>query len=563
MTRLRHFQQEVKNGVHAAWGAGHKVVMPVLPTGAGKTVIIGDTCATFDGFGVAIAHRAQLVSQIAMALGVEGVRHDIIAPKDVIRDIVKIQIEELGRSFYDPRANWKVASVDTIIKRHLDANWSRRVGLVVQDEGHHVLRDNKWGQAYLMFESARGLFPSATPERADKRGLGANSHGLVDVMVEGPNMRWMIDNGYLTPYRIIGVSPKDLDMSKVEISAATGEYNLDQMRKAVKGSATIVGDVVQSYIEHAMGKLGITFAVDVEHATQLAAEYNRKGVPAIVVSSKTSDIERAAIMRRFVKRELLQLVNVDLFGEGVDVPELEVVSFARPTMSYALYVQQFGRVLRLKISKFHAQQWDTYSPELRKQLIAESGKSVGIILDHVANVIVHNGPPDFRRKPWSLEPATKSNKPGDTILMRYCLAPMCQQPYERFHVRCPYCGAEPLPPADRSDPKVVDGDVVLYSPELLEKLFGEIKSIDGPAHAPRGIGPIATAAVHKNHERRKQAQQDLRHAMQLVLPTNLDPRVAAKKFYLEFGVDTLTAQTLGSAEAEKLKQEIIQRVSRT
>lgn len=561
MSRLRGFQTEVKQKIYGAFADGAHCVMPVIPTGGGKTVLMGDIAREYEGYGCAIAHRSELVMQIACALAKEGVRHDIIAPTNVIRGIVAAQIEDCGRSYYDARANWKVASVDTILRRDLDQRWRNMVGLTFQDEGHHVLADNKWGKAQAMFPNARGIFPTATPIRADKKGLGRHAHGLVDALVVGPDMRWMIENAYLVDYEIRAPTPSDFDMKGVDISPVTGDYNLDQMRKRVKESQRRIGDIVGSYLQFARGKLGITFAVDIEDATSIAEGYNKAGVPAMVVSSETTDTDRRKIMQRFCNRELLQLVNVDLFGEGVDVPMLEVISMARPTASYALYVQQFGRVLRLMISPILAAAWDTYTVAQRKQFIAESGKPVGLILDHVGNVITHSGPPDYRKEPWTLDAGVKGNRANDGIAMRVCVNPTCIQPYERFHVACPYCGMEPPPPGDRSKPENVDGDMTLYSPELLAQLFGERARIDGEAVIPYGQGPIVAASARKMHEARKQAQEALRAAMALVLPPGSGQREAIKKFYLTFGVDTLTAQTLGSAEADKLRQRIIDKVT--
>ena len=493
----------------------------------------------------------------------EGVRHDIIAPKKTIKTIVQSHMEEedIGRSYYDQRADWKVASVDTIIRRELNDNWLRQVGLGFQDEGHHVLRDNKWGKAAAMFPNARWILPTATPIRGDGKGLGAHADGIADAMVVGPGMRWLIDNGHLTDYHLIAPTTRDFSMVGVEISPVTGDFNLDQMRKRVKSSTTIVGDVVASYLKFAAGKLGITFAVDVEHATQIAAEYNRCGVPAAVVHAETLDHERNTIMRKFKNRELLQLVNVDLFGEGVDVPACEVVSMARPTASFSLYAQQFGRALRLLVSRFLRAAWHTYTSAQRLQFIAESEKPKALIIDHVGNFITHGGPPDRERAPWSLDARDRRKKATDGIPMRACANPICLQAFERIYPCCPHCGWEPPIPAERGSPAQVDGDMILYSQELLDELFGAIRKVDGPPLIPQNITePAIVGAIKKNHRIRQEVQQELRQAMNLVMPPTLDERVAQRKFFDTFGVDTLTAQGLGSAEAGNLRQRILEKV---
>lgn len=561
--RLRGFQNDVKLACYNAWQDPKvRCVMPVLPTGAGKTVIMGDIAREYPGYGCAIAHRSELVGQIAIAFAREGVRHDIVAPKSVIRTIVAAQMERVGRSYYDPRAKWKVASVDTIIRRDLDQNWLRSVGLVFQDEGHHVLKDNKWGKAFSLFPNARGLFPTATPLRADGRGLGSHSDGMVDVMVEGPNMRWLIDNGYLTNYKVLAPHPSDLDLEGLDISAATGDYNVDQMRKRVKASTQIIGDVVATYRAHALGKRGICFAVDVEHATQIAAAFNVAGVAAAVVHAETPDVERFRYMREFEAGRVLMLVNVDLFGEGVDVPAIEVCIMARPTASYGLFTQQFGRALRLMISPILTNAWDTYSVAQRLQHIAESTKPVALVIDHVNNIIEHNGPPDWRVMPWSLDARAKRTRAVDGIPLRACVNILCLQPYLRIYPQCPYCSQEPPPPREPTRPEHVDGDLVLYTPEMLQALFGEKNKVDGPCYLPAHTAGYVDVAIRRRHEDRQTAQKELRAAMELTLPPTMNERLAQRKFFHTYGIDVLTAQTLGSNDALQLRDRIIQKVAK-
>src|SRR5690606_8866082 len=192
--------------------------IPVLPTGAGKTVLMGSIAHEYDGYGVSMAHRGHLVGQLSLALAREGLQHDIIAPDAVIRTIVKSHIDEIGRQYYNPRAPWKCASVQTIVRRELPDTWTRQVGMIHGDEGHHYLEDNIWGKAVSLFPNAYGLFPTATPCRGDGRGLGRGHGGIVDALVVGPDMRWMIDNGHLTDYHVLMPLAEDLDMSGVEVT---------------------------------------------------------------------------------------------------------------------------------------------------------------------------------------------------------------------------------------------------------------------------------------------------------------------------------------------------------
>lgn len=559
---LTDYQQQAKTGIYQAYRDGARVVGVELPTGAGKTVLMGSIAHEYDGYGVSIAHRGILVGQMSVALAREGLRHDIIAPDSLIRTINAIHMQEFGKSFYNPRAPWKVASVDTIVKRDLPASWLRQVGMVHIDEGHHVLRENKWGSAFAAFPNAYGLLPSAYFGRADKRGLGRASHGIIDTLVQGPGMRWMIDNGHLTNYIIHGIKPDDLDLDDIAVTDS-GEFNKEQTRARIKASTKIVGDIVKMYLEFARGLKGITFVIDVEEAHKVAKAYCDAGVPAMVVTAETPESERRAIMIRFAMGDLMQLVNVDLFGEGMDVPAVQVVSMARPTNSYSLYLQQFGRMLRLLVRPEQRAVWHQLSVPQRLAVIAESAKPCGILIDHVNNVIRHDGPPDWGVWQSSLEPGQKrSSGAKDAIPLRACANPTCLQPFQRIFHSCPHCGWTPPPPAEVSRPEQVDGDLTMYTQEMLRELVNKKRRIEGKPLIPDGIakGTPAYYAILNRHAAAQASQNKLRFAMGMVLPPTMDERVAARRFFHWFGVDTLAAQGLGSAEADELCQRIINKV---
>jgi len=526
---LRPYQLEAEQAIYAEWQHVRNV-LAVLPTGAGKTVLFSKILADTRGPSVAVAHRQELVSQISLALARNGVRHRIIAPDNVRGSIEALHMIELGRRWVDQQAPCGVAGVDTLNRMtgaHFDA-WRNGVQRWVMDEAHHVLRDNKWGRACELFPNAYGLGVTATPVRADGKGLGRHADGLMDSMIVGPSMRDLIDEGYLTDYRIF--APKsDLDLSAVKVGES-GDYVAAQLRAAVHKSH-ITGDVVEHYLRLAPGKLGVTFAVDIESATEIAAAFRARGVPAEVVSSKTPDSQRVAILRRFRRRELLQLVNVDLFGEGFDLPAIEVVSMARPTQSYALYCQQFGRALRLLL-----------------------GKLVALIIDHVGNVFRH-GLPDARRE-WSLDRREKrargANDAMPTTVCTRTEPEACAQTYERFHPCCPFCGFAPEP-VGRSAPEQVDGDLQELDAAVLAAMRGEADRVMGAPRIPAGV---PAQAVRHNHMERLRAQVALRDVMQMwggwreALGESLS--MAQRRFYLTFGVDVMSAQALGAREAGEL-----------
>lgn len=553
---LRPYQQDIRDDIESRW-LGVANVLAVLPTGAGKTVLFSSILADEPGASCAIAHRQELVSQISLALARNGVRHRIIGQDPVIRMIVRLHMEEVGANYVVPNAKCAVASVNTLTGKKFAESlkpWLPTVKLWVQDEAHHVLRDNQWGMAAAMFPNARGLGVTATPLRADGNGLGRHADGLFDTMVIGPSMRDLITMGFLTEYRIFA-PPSTFQRDQVAVSQTTGDFNLDQMRKAVAASSLvvhdekqIVGDIVQHYQRIAQGKLGVTFVPDIATAETVAEQFNAAGVPAMAVSSKTPDDERCRILRRFKSRELLQLVNCDLFGEGFDLPAIEVVSMGRPTESYGLYVQQFGRALRLL-----------------------DGKDRAIIIDHVGNVMRH-GLPDAPRE-WSLDRRERrSSGKSDAQTIRACLNPECGAVYERFRDACPYCGTPVPPPAERSRPEFVDGDLFELDPAMLEQMRGAVARVDMTPEAYReqlarqGVPQIGIMANVKRHIERQETIGTLREAMAVWAgyerAAGLSDREIFRKFYIEHGHDWMTAQTLKRDEALGLAERVMGSIKR-
>lgn len=504
--------------------------MLVLPTGAGKTLTKTHIALQMDLVTICIAHRQELVGQISLSLAQAGIYHNIVAPVGVIRFCAAMHVKKLGVSFYAPGAKFAVAGVDTLIRRTDElSQFISRVRLWDIDEGHHVVPGNKWAKAVDLFPHALGLGVTATPLRSDRKGLD----GIFDFMVLGPSLRETINRGYLSEYRIF-CPPQSIDLAKVE-TGTTGDFKPKQLSQASEKS-TIVGDVVDHYLKIAPGKRGITFAVDVKSAEHIAAAYNAAGVPASVVSAKTPDNVRTTLLEQLETGQMKQLVNVDLFGEGMDCPALEVISMARPTQSYGLYVQQFGRVLRLF-----------------------DGKTHGIVIDHVGNVVRH-GLPDAPRQ-WSLaapEGTRNSKSDDDTIGLTACNE--CFKPYERHLTACPYCGAVPVI-SERGTPEHVDGNLVELDPETLAQMRGEVHRVDGGPLIPHGASDIVARAISNRWRDRQEAQHVLRETMSawagvFMYGHGESDLEIQKRFYLRFGVDVLGAQALNAKDADLLTNRV-------
>lgn len=556
MTTLRNFQQVLFDKVFQSWSAGRRKLMPVAPTGSGKTVIVSHIATQLNEPGVFIAHRAELTAQMSMAIARNGIRHKIIGPEKLQKLIINMHIMGLGHNYVNPQSKWAVAGVDTLRKFNPQDPVFQTSRFWAIDEGHHVLKENKWGKTAAMFRpDCFALMPTATPIRADGQGLGAHADGLVEEMIVGPGMRDLINQGYLCDYRLI-CPTNDLDMSKVHHSA-DGDFNQAEMREAVKKSS-VIGDVVRTYLQYARGMLGVTFAADIEQAAEMARKFRESGTTAEVVTGETPTDLRNSILRRFAKREIMMLVNVDLFGEGFDLPAVEVVIMARPTESFSLYAQQFGRALRIMVSESLNASWHTFTDAQRLQHIAASPKPKALVIDHVGNWKRHNLPDKPRIYTLDRRDKRSSTISDDVLPLRCCV--MCTQPYEKAYKICPHCG-HPHIPASRGSPEAVDGDMNEVDPTVLMALRGEIARLDSAPAIPYGANDIIVRAVQNRHHAKQQEQFDLRETMalwgghQTMLGRPLDE--AQRRFYHLFGIDILTAQTLNAKDAAELKNRIL------
>lgn len=530
---LRDYQIDIKNKIYEAWRSNRNA-LAVLPTGAGKTVVAANIIHEQRGPVCAVAHRQELVCQISLALAREGVQHRIIGPRSVCRLAVSVHMRELGDTLYNPQSPVAVAGVDTLIRRGDSLrDWLPTVKMWFLDEAHHVLTGNKWGKAVNMFPNARGLGVTATPLRADGKGLGAHADGVFNSLCVGVGMRGLIEGPFLTDYTIY--APQSDIVVTPDMISANGDYNPKKLKAAAKQSH-ITGDVVEHYLKLAYGKLGVTFATDIDTAEEIAYRFNLMGAPAAVVSSRNTDHERIDAVERFRKREILQLVNVDIFGEGFDLPAIEVCSFARPTESYGLFVQQFGRALR-----------------------PLPGKEKAIIIDHVGNIFRH-GLPDAPRN-WTLDRAERKSGKREIAMIKAC--PMCTQVYERYLKSCPWCGHVPVP-AQRSAPEFVDGDLTELDANTLDELRNRVDVANmspeeygaelQKKHCPH-IGVLA--GVKRQKERIGQVDK-LRNTMAYWAGRypELQHAEKYKKFYLQFGIDVMSAQALPVKEIINLNERV-------
>lgn len=563
MIELRPYQQTVQDEVFDNWRSGKRNVMAVMPTGAGKSVLVSNTVRRFNANQqqtLVMAHRRELVGQLSLHVARQGVRHRIIGPKEVVKAIMAEHRRELGgQSFINPSALCAIGGVDTIMSR-LDQmrDYLRSVDLLVSDEHHHVVytafnpetgvrTPNKWAAVYDACQRALGLGVTATPQRADGKGLGRHTDGVVDAMVLGPDMRWLIDAKQLTDYEIV-CPPSDFDMSKLR--EGEEDFTRQSLKEAANNSPKLVGDIVQNYIKYAFGKRAVCFATDVETSGKIAQQFNEWGIPAASISAETDSGVRDDVIRRLRDGRLWVVCNVDLLGEGFDLPAIECVIMARPTASLAVYMQQFGRALRPMI-----------------------GKLFGLVIDHVSN-IKRFGFPD-RPRVWSLDRRQKrASKEKDPELVDVLVCPNTGRPYEAIHIAaCPHCKQPDGTPGNHTKPsgaggggravEVVAGDLTRLSAADLAELR-RVMQLPQPDSVidPRWSGGVQAGQRNIAYAR-LEAQRELSNAIAEWAGWQRghygrDDSEIHRRFYHATGMDMVTAT--GAAQSRSDMVAMTERV---
>lgn len=463
MITLRDYQQRGVDDIRASYRAGKRAPCYVLPTGGGKSIVlahIGKGVAARDKRVTVIVHREELVEQLSTAFDKVDCPHGLIHPD---------YTENLAEAV-------QVASVDTLanrIKRH-PARY--RPDLWIQDEAHHLLRANKWGRVIAMMDGALGLGVTATAGRLSGEGLGVHAGGFFDDLILGPSVRELITAGALVQ-PVVYCPPKVADLDDVRV--VRGEFDRAELGRRLD-KPTVTGDVVEHYLRICRGARTLVFAQHREHSRHLAAEYRAHGIRAAHVDSETPAAERKRAVREFRDGELTVMTNVDLFGEGFDVPGVEAVQMVRRTMSLTMYLQMCGRALR-----------------------PADGKTRGVIIDHVGNAgaivggmfqPVHGMPDDDRE--WSLD--SRPRRTGadggafPPVPMQQC--PTC---YAAHHPaeKCPACGHVYGPTV--TAPRFVDAELVEVTPEQAEATRRERRREVGRAQSLEALREVATRLGYK------------------------------------------------------------------
>lgn len=548
--------------LRAEWEArnlGHPInTLIVLPTGAGKSLTLAEyakECYLQKKICIVFAHRDVLIEQLSSALCKMGIRHSFITSNKARTKITNLNLENFGDSFYDETSSVIVSSNPTFasrLKRGLiPQSLLERVYMWIQDEAHHTLKQSQtWGSCVAAMPNARGIGFTATPKRSDKKGLGRDNDGVFDVMSVTTSMWDLIQKGMLSPYKVY-IPPSKVDRSVLR-ATASGDYNQKEAANEVDRKE-IIGDAVAHYLKVSPGKPAITFCQNIDHAHHVAKQFNEAGVPSKVVSSKTEPAERAKAMKDFEYGHILNLVNVDLLGEGYDCPAVTTVIMLRITMSYSLFKQQFGRLLR-----------------------NAEGKVCGYLLDHVGNVryfmhelnleYIHDDPV------WTLDRETKRAKNSDnTVLAKWveCSNVECGLQYlEKDHDKCPDCGH--VETEEEQVKRVVDfqnadGELEELDIDIVNALIAKRSQVDKTMEQfGKQFGAGSSVAKHvamNNHAKRSHMQSVLRTSIQKWCEnkwreTGWSKDLIHREFQRVFGTTVLQAQVMSEREATQLTERI-------
>ena len=385
--RLRDYQQRDVERLRSAMKATRRVLY-VAPTGSGKTVLfahIAHGVAAKNKRAIVLVHRIELVKQTVEKLAAFGVTAGLVTAQ---------RTERL-------EAGVVVAAVQTLDRRQTDLG---RIDLVVVDEAHHAVAAT-WERVLGRFEGAHVLGVTATPERLDGKGL----EDVFDVMVEGPDVAQLAEQGYLARCRAFG------RLAAVEDLKAIRTRRGDFDRKALSElmlRLPVTEAAVEDYLEKGEGRPAFAFCVGRHHAEVVALAFADAGVPSANLDGGASAGEREAVLEAFAGGEIQLLASCDLLTEGFDAPEAGVAILLRPTKSLALHRQIVGRVLRPK-----------------------ADGSSALLLDYSGNLLKH-GLPDMAVR-WSLEGREKT--PGEPQpLTKLC--PGCEALVPAIVRECPECG---------------------------------------------------------------------------------------------------------------------------
>lgn len=447
---LRDYQQDIIDRGRRSMRTNKRVLFQA-PTGAGKTALASFMASQSSARGQQvwfICHRAELVLQTSLTFRKFGIDHSFIAagyPTHLSAGVL-------------------ICSIDTLKNR---LNVLQPPKLAIVDEAHHCGAAG-WARVvqWLTDNGAFVIGLSATPKRLD--GSGLDEH--FDDIVLGPTVRWLMENGHLSSYRMF--CPDVPDMKGVR----------KQMGDFAKGDAAekmdkpkLTGNIIAHWQKYAQGMKTVGFAVNVAHSRHLTNAFQAAGIRAAHLDGGTDKAERKRIILDYANDNLDVIFNVSLFGEGFDLSAIaqtdvtiDCLIDAQPTQSLSLVLQKDGRVLRPRPGK------------------------TAVILDHAGNALRHGFPDDDRE--WSLEGDEKGQKssasegPPPPVICKGCFNAI-RRP---LPPTCPHCQRELT--AEAKEIEVAEGQLREMDEAAKESLRKKMKREE---EACKSIGELAALAAKR------------------------------------------------------------------
>lgn len=370
------FQQDILERLKAERELhGRRRNLVVAATGTGKTVVAAFDykryCEEHPGRRnclLFVAHREEILRQSLACF--RNVLHDANFGDVLVGDSEPSQIDYLFVSIQMLAAR----GVGALLRNPATYDY------IVVDEFHHAEAPT-YGDflEYVQPDILLGL--TATPERMDGKDILKWFGGRIAAEIRLPEA---VDRGLLCPFQYFGVTDV-VDLNTLRWSR--GGYDvqqLDQAYSANESRARLIADAVQHYCRKAEDVRGLGFCVSIEHAEFMADFFRRAGFPSVAVSTKTTPTDRIAAQSLLRNKEINFIFAVDLYNEGIDIPEIDTVLFLRPTESLTVFLQQLGRGLRIDEGKecltvldFIGKAQQNYSFEARFQaLIGHTSRSI-------------------------------------------------------------------------------------------------------------------------------------------------------------------------------------------
>lgn len=328
----RPYQERTHNAIRKAIAAGHRRILVVAPTGAGKGYQIARIMQDATAKGnpsIFFADQRELVKQLGNQL------NRLTVPHHVLLSGVRQEFQSSADLF---DALSVVAAKDTLWARafRTDKINLPEARIVQFDEAHRSLAQT-WRGIAEAYSDAILVGWTATPCRLDGRGLG----DLYDHLIIGATYSELQAGGYLVPVRIWAPHRPDLKGLKT----ARGDYVKGELAKRMDVEK-LVGDIVQDWKQRADGRQTVCFASSIAHSIHIRDIFRRAGISAEHLDGKTPQEERDEIMGRVADGEITVLCNYGVATTGVDVPAWKYMINARPTKSFSLWRQMAGRIMR-------------------------------------------------------------------------------------------------------------------------------------------------------------------------------------------------------------------------